>query len=205
MSQPLNRQCVIPALGDIDHEAGEFWVENPFMMLRGGQNLSAFERNCMFLNLAGDGFVDASFASQADIDSDSRSVVAADFDGDGAVDLMVGSVGGGPLRLFANRCAAKKKRVQLDLVGVKSNRSAVGSRVVIHCGGRTIVRDVFSANGFMGQGPTGLLVGLGDADQIDRLVVRWPTGDSQEFEKLPVDVRIRITEDQPQFEVERVW
>ena len=160
--------------------------------------------------------MDASFASQADIDSDSRSVVAADFDGDGdidvlaigsygAVDLLVGSVGGGPLRLFANRCAAQKKRVQLDLVGVKSNRSAVGSRVVIHCGGRMIVRDVFSANGFMGQGPTGLLIGLGDADQIDRLVVRWPTGDSQQFENLPVDVRIRITEDQPQFEVEKVW
>ena len=31
VSQPLNRQCRIDALGDIDKEAGEFWVENPFI------------------------------------------------------------------------------------------------------------------------------------------------------------------------------
>ncbi len=87
MTQPLDRDSMLPELGEVDSEAGEFWVENPFMIRRNGLNLSAYERNSLFLNIAGEGFIDASFTTAADIDSDSHSVVAADFDRDGAVDL----------------------------------------------------------------------------------------------------------------------
>jgi len=134
VSRPLDRNCRLPALGKIDHAAGEFWVENPFLMPRSGVNLSAFERNRLYLNHRGTKFLDASFASQADIDADSRSVVAADFDLDGAPDLLVGSVGGGPLRLFANRFPRTTHRVRIDLTGVESNRPAIGTRVIAHLG-----------------------------------------------------------------------
>ena len=59
VSQPLNRQCQIEALGDIDTEAGEFWVENPFMMPAIEANLSAYERNRTFINVDGASFIDA--------------------------------------------------------------------------------------------------------------------------------------------------
>ena len=94
MSQPLDRSCLLPELGEVDKKAGEFWVQNPFLIPRNGGNLSAFEPNRLFLNTGDNAFLDASFASSANIDSDSRSVVAADFDRDGAPDLLVGSVGG---------------------------------------------------------------------------------------------------------------
>ena len=42
MTQPLNRNCWLPQLGEIDHEAGEFWVENPFVMQQRGMNLGFF-------------------------------------------------------------------------------------------------------------------------------------------------------------------
>jgi enediyne biosynthesis protein E4 len=194
VTRPLDRECKLPQIGKLDAENGEFWVENPFLLTKTGKNLSAFERNHLYLNVGGDSFLDASFASNADIDADSRSVIAADFDRDGACDLLVGNDGGGPLRLFLNRFPRKNRRVQIRLAGTASNRPAIGSRVVLHCGGRKIVRDLFPANGFMGQAPAELLVGIGEATTIEKLTVRWPTGKVQEFSNLPGDSVITITE-----------
>ena len=198
MSQPLDRNAQLPELGPVDREGGEFWVKNPFNIPASGNNLSAYERNRLFLNVGGEQFLDASFASAADIDSDSRAVIASDFDRDGAPDLLVGSVGGGPLRLFLNRFPPAN-RVRVELVGVASNRSGVGSRVVVEAGGRQIVRDVFPRNGGTGQGPVELIFGLGQAKRVDTLKVRWPTGKTQIFEQLPVNREITITEGQPEF------
>ena len=195
VSQPLNRYSKIEALGDLDHEAGEFWVENPFMMMGIRANLSAYERNRAFLNVDGESFIDVSFASAVDIDSDSRSVIAADFNRDGATDLLVGSVGGGPLRLFLNRFP-KQNSARIELVGVESNRAAIGARLVAHVGSRQIVRDVFPANGFMGQGPVEVILGLGSAKTIDRLQVRWPSGKTQEFADLSAGQTLIINEGQ---------
>ncbi|MDB4614515.1 ASPIC/UnbV domain-containing protein [bacterium] len=183
----------IPALGKIDEDAGEFWVENPFMMPANGDNLSAYERNCIFVNVDGENFLDASFASDADIDSDSRTVISADFDNDGAMDLLVGSVGGGPLRLFKNNMK-QGHYLRIDLVGTKSNRFGVGSRIIAKVGDRQIVRDAFPAGGFMGVGPTQLNFGLGGAEVVDTLTVRWPTGETQEFANIQTDQTIEITE-----------
>ncbi len=195
VSQPLDRSCELPAIGPVDREGGEFWVGNAFDMPRKGFNLSAFERNRLFLNRKGNDFIDASFASQADIDSDSRSVIAADFNRDGAPDLLVGSDGGGPLRLFLNRFPSDTHRVRIDLHGATSNRLAIGTRVTAHVGERTIVRDLFPANGCMGLGPAELSIGVGSADVIDRITVRWPTGQVQEISQLSVNERITIAEE----------
>ncbi len=199
MAQPLDRNARLPELGEVDREGGEFWIENPFRIPGSGNNLSAFERNRLFLNLGGDGFLDASFASDADIDSDSRAVIVADFDRDGASDLLVGSVGGGPLRLFLNRFPRTNQRIRLELTGVQSNRQGVGSRIEVEIGSRKIVRDRFPFNGGTGQGPVESLIGLGRAERIDRLSVRWPGGRVQKFENLPVDSEIEITEGQSEY------
>ena len=186
MSWPLNRGCQLEELGRVDHEAGEFWVSNPFMMPMEGHNLSAFEKNCLFLNLDGKDFMEASFTSGVDLDSDSRSAMVGDFDRDGASDLLVASVGGGPLRLFLNEMATGGRAVRLNLVGEDSNRMAIGARVVAEVDGRQIVRDHFAPNGSMGQGPAETVIGLGKSQRIDRLVVRWPSGKTQEFQDLPL-------------------
>ena len=188
------------ARGRLDREAGEFWVENPFMMPSRGHNLSAFERNCLFLNVEGRRFLDASFAARSDIDSDSRSVIVADFDGDYKPDVLVGSVGGGPLRLFRNQFPQSGHRIRLNLVGRESNRSAIGARVILKPGNeRTIVRDLFAANGFMGQSPPELLIGVGTAQSVQQMIVRWPNGNEQQFNDVPVDSVITIEEGEDKF------
>jgi hypothetical protein len=183
VSQPHDRLCQLDAIGEIDKEAGEFWVKNPFEMPNAQENLSSFERNRTFLNLDGNSFIDVSFASGADIDSDSRSVVAADFNLDGATDLLVGSVGGGSLRLFLNRFPkANYSRIRLE--GAESNRAGIGARLTATVGARKLVRDLFAHNGFMGQGPAEIIFGLGEATVIDRLEVRWPSGRTQVYQNL---------------------
>ncbi len=195
MSRPLDRMCTLPQLGEVDEDAGEFWVSNPFMLPQAGHNLSAFERNRLFLNDVGRGFIDASRFSNVDIDSDSRSAVIADFDRDGQSDLLVGSVGGGPLRLFLNRFSmAENRRIRIDLVGTKSNRQAIGTRVTLECGTTQIVRDLFATNGCMGMSPPELVIGVGEAAQIQKLTVRWPSGGRQVFDNVPTNVRVQITE-----------
>jgi hypothetical protein len=72
----------------------------------------------------------------------------------------------------------------------------------LHCGPKTITRDLFPANGFMGQSPAELVVGVGSATTIDRLTIRWPNGESQELADLPVDQVIQIVEGQDGFHSE---
>lgn len=194
MTQPLDLTLSIAPKGDIDTDAGEFWVENPFTMPDKRHNLSAYERNKVYINHQGKKFIDLSFESGADIDSDSRSVVVADFNRDNAPDLLVANVGGGPLRLFENRIGNHANRIRVQLVGVDSNRAGIGSRVIAHCGERQIVRDNFAANGFMGQSPPELILGIGNSDAIDKLEVRWPSGTVQVFENVPANHDITITE-----------
>ena len=68
MSQPCNRGADVPLPGKLDPGLKEFWVTNPFQIASAGQNLSAFERNRMFLNVRGEAFVDVSHLSGADND-----------------------------------------------------------------------------------------------------------------------------------------
>jgi hypothetical protein len=194
VSQPHNRLSQLEAIGEIDEEAGEFWTKNPFQMPNERENLSSFERNRTFLNLDGNSFIDVSFASGADIDSDSRSVVAADFNRDGATDLLVGSVGGGSLRLFLNRFPkANFSRIRLE--GSGSNRAGIGARLTATVEGQKLIRDLFPQNGFMGQGPAEIILGLGDAKEIDRLEVRWPSGKTQIYKNLAANRYFLLKED----------
>ncbi len=128
--------------------------------------------------------------------------MAADFNRDGATDLLVGSVGGGPLRLFLNRFP-KRNFAQIRLIGMESNRSGIGARLIAQVGERQIFRDVFPANGFMGQGPVEVNIGLGDADHIDQLRILWPTGATEQFTDLPAMGRITVTEGQQEVSFQR--
>ena len=196
MTQPLDRTCELPALGDLDSETGEFWATQTFNMPRDRQNLSAFERNRLYLNLGDFEFFDSSFAAGCEIDADSRSAIAADFDRDGRTDLLVGSAGGGPLRLFLNRIPNAGQSVRLHLLAGVGNRPAIGTRVVATIGRQQIVRDLFPVNGNAGQAPAEMIIGTGQAASIDSLTVRWPNGNIQVFLDVPATGTVTLHEAQ---------
>lgn len=198
MTQPTDRECNLPQIGKLDREKGEFWASNPFAIIGRHENLSAFERNKLFISVRGDKFLDASFSSNTDIDSDSRTSIATDLDGDGATDLLVGSAGGGSVRAFRNRMP-QGNVVVMRLVGTDSNRAGIGARIVADFGDRQITRDLFPTSGFMGTGPAEVILGAADSETIATLTVRWPAGKTQVFTNIAVNQRIEITEGSPEF------
>ena len=185
--------------GAIDEELGEFWEGDPYAIFR-KHNLSSFERNRFFLNAGERRFLDVSFASGADDDGDGRSSVAADFNNDGRVDLAVRQAGGTPFLLYENDFPAQAF-LKISLRGTKSNRAGIGARLVATVGDRQIVRELFPANSYRSQGPLVVHFGLGKAQRVDRLVIKWPSGDEQELNDIDADRHVVITEGRDEYQV----
>ena len=192
MSQPGIKQCNVEQPGELDSELNEFWVGNPFQIFQ-HHNLSSFERNRTYLNVAGKGFLEISHMTSADIDGDSRAVLALDLFEPGQLDLLVRQVGGGPLRVFKNQFQ-KANYLKVSLAGTKSNALGIGSRLIAHVQGRKIVRELFPINTYQSQHPSWVHFGLGKAEKIDKLEVLWPSGLAQEIPDIDVNRHILITE-----------
>jgi enediyne biosynthesis protein E4 len=193
VSQPCDRRGTIPAPGKIDPELKEFWVENPWHIIASGHNLSCYERKRAFLNVRGKAFLEVSHLSGADNDGDGRAVVAADFRNNGRLDLVVRQVGGRPLILYENRFP-QKHYLKVSLRGQKSNRQGVGARLTAVVNGQQLVREMYPHNTYRSQAPNIVHLGLGDADAVERLTIRWPSGKVQELRDLRGDRHIIVDE-----------
>ncbi len=192
MSRPCDKQCDVPLPGELDEELGEFWNGSPWNIFR-ENNLSSFERNRAYMNVKGGGFLEVSYLSGADTDSDSRAVMALDIREPGRLDLLVRQVGGGPLRLFENRFP-QANYLKVSLRGVKSNRLGIGAKLVAHVGDQQIVRELYPINTYSSQHPAFVHFGLAQASKVDRLVIQWPSGEEQEIEDVPANRHLVIEE-----------
>lgn len=194
MSQPYDRSARVPVPGSLDSSLKEFWVENPFDIARQGHNLSAYERKRTFLNVQGQAFLDISYLTGTDGDGDGRCIVAADFRNNGRQDLLLRQAGGGPVLLFENDFPAGHY-LEVSLRGVQSNRLGIGARLLATVQGRQVVRELYPANTFQSQMPARVHFGLGVADRVERLEIRWPTGKRQVLTDLRGDCHVLISED----------
>jgi len=102
----------------------------------------------------------------------------------GAADLIVTQVNAPPV-LLRNVGGNKNHSVRLDLTGFADNKTALGVKVEIFTNGHWQKWELAGASGYQTQGPPQILVGLGDADQIDLLRILWPTGVLQDEIDLP--------------------
>lgn len=213
MTQPLDQRAQCKAMGKLDNELGEFWMENPWEPT--AHNLSAFERNRVLLNVpvaadnSGDAerastapvsrrLRDVSTQSEADLDSDSRGAVSGDFNSDGRPDILVRSSGGGPLRLFENQWPEGEDAghwLKVSLRGSRSNAQGLGTRLKLEAGHQVIHRSMQRVSSFMSQQPACLLIGLGNAPMIERLTVSWPSGKEQVLTQIASGQHLVIRED----------
>lgn len=193
MSQPFDRKAILAAPGTPDLGLGEFWIGNPWLFTPAKRNLSAYERNRVFLNAGAGQFLDISYLSGADSDGDGRTAVPTDVDRDGRQDLFVRQVSGGPVLLFENHLSAGHY-LTVSLRGTTSNRLGVGAEITAEVGKRKLVRELYPTCSFLSQQPYEVHFGLGDATEIDRLAVRWPSGKVDTFRHVPVDRHVRLTE-----------
>jgi len=196
VSQPFDARSQTPALRELDHDHGEFWVPSPWLFPASGENLSAYERNGIHLN-AGDGeFFDISALTGADSTGDGRSVISFDITGDGMPELLVRQAGGGPLLVFEN-LFPDSNWLRVSLRGSRSNSLGIGSKIECIVNGKTLYRELYPGVSFLSQGPAAVNFGLGDATMIDQLIVRWPSGEKQVFSDVPVNSHIQLTESDP--------
>jgi hypothetical protein len=195
VSQPSDRASRIKAPGKIDNDLNEFWVENPWEIVKSGHNLSAYERHRTWMNIKGGNFIDLSFLTGTDSDGDGRCVVAASFRNNGRQELIVRQAGGdaGGLLLYENNFP-QKHWLEVSLRGRQSNRLGVGARLTALVNGRKIVREMFPINSYRSQAPNRLHFGLADATKVDSLEIRWPSGKTQIVNDLKADAHIVVDE-----------
>ena len=66
--------------------------------------------------------------------------------------------------------------LRLQLVGTHCNRDAIGARATVVADGLTQIREVKSGSGYLSQNELHLHFGLGEAEKVEAVIVRWPCG-----------------------------
>ena len=132
----------------------------------------------------------------------SNGTAWADYDRDGDLDLFVtnGNLTSQSNILYRNNNPAPQNGwIQIDLEGRRSNRSAIGARVAalatIRGQSRWQHGEVSGQTGYNAQNSLTVEFGLGDATQVDSLVIRWPSGIVQSTGALAVNQFLSIVED----------
>jgi len=188
--------CMGSNFGDLDNDGF------PDMYLAtGAPSLAVLVPNRMFLNVGGARFAEVTGSSRTGHLQKGHAVAIGDWDRDGDLDLFIetgGAVNGDRYHdvLFQNP-GQGRHWLAVKLVGVKTNRSALGARIKVVTAGpapRTVYRHVTSGSSFGGN-PLEQHAGLGDARAVATLEIHWPTSNTtQTFYDIAADQALEITE-----------
>jgi enediyne biosynthesis protein E4 len=147
----------------------------------------------LFLN-KGDGTFDNISSAFAGIpDASRRGAAFGDLNNDGYVDIVVIDIDGPP-QLLLNLGGSGNHRVSFKLVGTKSNRMAIGTRLSVTAGKLVQVAEVRAGGSYLSSSDPRLHFGLGSETTISEVVVRWPSGDKETIKDLPADSIYTIVE-----------
>jgi hypothetical protein len=112
-----------------------------------------------------------------------RGLAYADFDRDGDLDLLL-TTNNGPAYLYRNDQVAGNHSIRFRLVGTKSNRDAIGSTVRVFSGSVTQSRVVRGGSSYLSQSELPVTFGLEKRDRIEKVVIDWPSGRTEEYKNL---------------------
>lgn len=122
----------------------------------------------------------------------SRGCAFGDFDNDGDIDMVIMNQHEPP-SLLRNDAPKENHWIKVRLEGTRSNRSAIGSRVIVRYGGKAQAQAVMSQASYMSSNDPRLHFGLGPATTADIEVI-WPTGIVEKYPAQPANHLITILE-----------
>jgi hypothetical protein len=130
----------------------------------------------------------------------SRGFASADIDNDGDLDLIVTNAADTP-DLLLNEGGNRLAWLRVRLVGVRANRAAIGTRVIVRAGDTIQVDEVRGGSGYLSQNDLVLHFGLGSLTRVDSIRVRWPGGHIDIYQSPPINHTVTITEGAPNVQV----
>ncbi len=144
----------------------------------------------IFRNLGNGKFEELSEAAGSGVSAphSSRGCAFGDFDNDGDMDVLIMNMNEPPSLLRNDMQASSKPRhwIKVKLIGTKSNRSAIGSRVIAAYGGKKQAQEVAAQASYFSVNDSRLHFGLGENDKVD-VTVRWISGRVDEFPNVPLN------------------
>jgi hypothetical protein len=155
----------------------------------GTRSLAGYQPKRVWINDGSGRYVEVAQMIGASDRYDGRSVALADLAGRGVLDVVVANQKG-PLLLYRNEVAPGRHWIAFDLLGSCgtdpkpgscTNRSAIGAQVAVFWNGRQQLQEVSGGSGFCAQNQRRLHFGLGAQGKVDRVVIRWPSGKTQEL------------------------
>jgi hypothetical protein len=183
--------------GDLNNDG---WLD--LYLGTGYPDYEALMPNVMYLNRAGRGFVDVTYSAGLGHLQKGHAVVFADIDQDGDQDLFAQIGGFFYGDRFANALfenpGSGNHWLALELQGARANRSAIGARLridFVEDGKTRSVYRTLNTGGSFGSNPLRQTIGLGRAEKIERLEIRWPGSNATRvIEHLPLDRLVRFVE-----------
>ncbi len=139
----------------------------------------------LFLNTGHDSFRDVASDIGPDFSQPrvGRGLCYGDFDRDGDLDLLM-TTNNGPACLFRNDQSSGNKSIRFRLVGTKSNRDAIGATVRIFSDGTSQSRMVKTGSSYLSQSELPVTFGLGKQSAVERVVIEWPSGRTEDYKNL---------------------
>ena len=158
------------------------------------KHVSYPQKNLLFRNL-GDGTF-ANVVSESDglsLKKVSRGAAIGDYDNDGDLDILVTNCNQSP-DLLQNEVGSRNNWIQIQLDGLKSNRSGFGAKIKVVTGEHIQYREVHSGGSYLSFHDIRAHFGVGRAEQIDLLEVKWPSGQIDRKTDLSVNQRYLVIE-----------
>ncbi len=122
----------------------------------------------------------------------SRGCAFGDFDNDGDIDILIVNMNEPP-SLLRNDLRGQNHWIKLKLVGTKSNRSAIGARIIVHYGERKQAQSIASQSSYYSSNDPRLHFGLGSFQIVD-IDIFWPSGVTEHFKSVAVDCLVTVVE-----------
>ena len=152
--------------------------------------LSYKQPNQFFWNQGDATFAEVRFDERPAV---SRGTLFGDYDNDGDTDLLVTQLNG-TIMLLRNENQTSNNWLRLKLIGTRSNRDGIGTRITLTIGSESQTREVRMGSSYLSSNDPRVLIGVGAHDAVDKLEIRWQSGVVQTLENLAVNQELIVTE-----------